>query len=255
MAQPVPTYAQKLDGTVVASQLNAFVLDRPAFARVDVYLNEGGVNVKSEAGSMIWMDKGLDVKTYMGASCKAACCAGETCFHNDFSGNGKITFAFKLPGDILPFMVGANESWICNQGAYICSTPNVAIEARFAGCLACCCGGENPFLTKLSSNDGQPGVFYAGGYGAITRHDIEAGKYLVIDNGLFFAAKSDMAIDLALPGGCMGCVFGGEGLVMRLQGPATVFSQNRDPFPWRKLLKPQPQKQSQGGGGGADGAF
>jgi uncharacterized protein (AIM24 family) len=250
MAQPVPTYAQKLDGSVVASQLNAFVLDRPAFARVDVYLT-GDAAVKSEAGAMIWMDKDLKVKTYMGATCMAACCAGEKCFHNDFTGNGKVTFAFKLPGDILPFMVGSDESWVCNQGSYICSTPNVMVEARFAGCAACCCGGENPFLTRLISKDGQPGVFYAGGYGAITRHDIAAGQTLILDNGLFFAAKSDMAIDLALPGGCMGCLFGGEGLVMRLQGPATVFSQNRDPYPWKPLLQPAPQKKNQGGSASA----
>lgn len=196
------------------------------------------------------MDSSLGLKTYIGATCMAYCCAGETCFHNDFSGNGWITMAFKLPGDILPFMVGENQSWLLNQGAYICSTPNVAIEARFAGCLACCCGGENPFLTKCVSKDGLPGVFYAGGYGAITRHNIKANEVLVLDNGLFFAAEASVQFELGLPGGLFSYCFGGEGICMRITAvnkECVVFTQNRDPFPWKKLTAVKPTKKKSAG--------
>jgi uncharacterized protein (TIGR00266 family) len=232
--------------------LNGIINDRPAFAHVDIDL-QPGQQVLSDAGAMIWMDQKLDVKTDCG-ECMPACwrtCSGEACCQNTYTGPGRIAFSFKLPGDMLPFGVAPNGGgWIVNSGAFICGSANIEVTCRFSSFVACCCGGENPFITKIISKDGQNGMFYAGGYGAITRHEIPEGKTFCLDNGLFFAANEACPFELALPGGVVGWCYGGEGFTMRFKGPAVVYSQNRDPSIWKRLLKPRPNKKQKNAVGG-----
>jgi len=108
------------------------------------------------------------------------------------------------------------------------------------------------FLTKVYITEGNSGMFYAGGYGAITRHEIPAGKTLFLDRGLFFAANDKTEFSLGCPGGCWGCYFGGEGLVMKFAGPRVIFSQNRDPGPLMELLKRPKQKEKKGKNAGSN---
>lgn len=231
-----------------APMYNAVVNDRPAFAHVAVYLNQGQ-SIMADGGAMLWMDGTLQMETACG-DCGPACyrsCAGESCCQNTFHGPGNVSFGFKLPGDCLPFAVTPDFAWILTSGAFICGTPNIKITARFAGCCTCCCGGESAFLTKIESPEGA-GMFYAGGYGALSRHEIPAGKTMFIDDGLFFAAHADTDIEVGIPGGCISCLYGGEGIVMKFHGPAVVYTQNRNPAIWNKLLNPPPKKENSPGG-------
>ena len=69
---------------------------------------------------------------------------------------------------VLPFAVIPEEGWILSSGAFICGTPNLKIDGRFAGLLACLCSGEGAFLAKVNVPPNEQGVFFAGGYGALT---------------------------------------------------------------------------------------
>jgi uncharacterized protein (AIM24 family) len=154
---------------------------------------------------------------------------------------------------MLPFGVTPGAGWIVAAGSFICGTNNIQVTARFAGCFACCCGGMPPFITKITVKEDSkdPGMFYCGGYGAITRHEVPEGKFLYLSRGLFFAANDKTQIDGGLPGDCLSCLFGGEGFCMKFPGPAVVYSQNRNPQIWSKVLNPPPprkKKQKQGMG-------
>jgi len=207
---------------------------------------------------MIWMDGHVKVDTKCNDCCDGCWrqCAGESCCVNYYTGpagGGAVTFALDLPGDMLPFGVlpRPGNGWVVAAGAYVCGSDNLSVSARFAGCQAWCCGDTKPWLCKVTLNqedkDGKqetrPGMFWAGGYGALTRHDVPAGKSLFLDNGLFFAANELVDIGLGLPGGCISCCFGGEGVVMQFKGPAVVYSQNRSPAIWQKVLNPRAAKQ------------
>jgi hypothetical protein len=102
---------------------------------------------------------------------------------------------------------------------------------------------SGPFLTHITVERGL-GVFYAGGYGALTRHEVPEGKVqslalfvsaharallsarafrnsaqtLFVDSGLFFAANENRKAEFGLPGGCFSCLCGGEGFVMKFRG-------------------------------------
>jgi uncharacterized protein (AIM24 family) len=235
--------------------LNATIANRPSFAHVTVTLNDQ--KVLADAGSMMWMDSELDMNTWCHGDCCDCCCrpcAGQYQCQNLFGGTGDISFGFDLPGDILPFAVTPEQGWIVSSGGFICGTPNLEIGCRFAGCAACCCSGEGAYFAKINSREGN-GMFYAGSYGALQRHDVPAGQTFFIDTGLFFAANEFTKVDIGLPGECATFCCGGEGFVMKFVGPAVLYTQNRDPVVMAALLNPyRHQQMDQSGGSGGDAA-
>lgn len=206
---------------------------RPMFGSVDVFLTDQ--DIVSDAGSLLWMQDGLTMSTSMYGDCTSACgrnCAGESCCMNTYTGTGMVGFGFLLPGDIVAFTVKKDKGWITSKGAFICGSTNLRISGRFTGCCAGASSGEGLFLTKVTLNDGVDGngIFWAGGYGGIDRHDVAAGQTLFIDNGLFFAAGEKQKITVGwTTGGAKSLFFSGEGIVMKLRGPAIIYTQNRDP--------------------------
>jgi len=125
------------------------------------------------------------------------------------------------------------------------------VSGQFAGCFACCCGGTSIFLVHITVKGDQNGMFYAGGYGAITRHDVPADKHLWMSRGHFFAASDKTSIDGGLPGSIISCLYGGQDFAMKFRGPAVVYSQNRNPLIWREVLRPRKQRKQGGQGQGA----
>jgi uncharacterized protein (TIGR00266 family) len=229
----------KREETKGEQQLMYAVKGRPAFAFVDLFLKPGQ-NVIADAGAMLWMDGGVPIETGCFGGCCASCMrtlAGESCCFNKFSHPGResagdspvrVSFGFDLPGDMLPFGVQENKGWVLTRKAFVVGTENVVVSARFAGCMACCFSGEGPFLTKVTVSRGE-GMFFAGSYGALERHEIDVGKVFFVDTGLFFAAKQDVKIGIGLAGGIKTCCCGGEGFVMKFNGPAVIYTKSRDP--------------------------
>jgi uncharacterized protein (AIM24 family) len=157
---------------------------------------------------------------------------------------GIASFGFTLPGSVVCMAASKDKGWILSKGAFICGSTNLRISGRFAGCCAATYSGEGAFLTKVTLVDDSEkptGTFWAGGYGGINRHVVEQGKCFMIDNGLFFAAGDKQKIRVGFIGGGTSTCFSGEGLVMILQGPATIYTQNRDP----SIFKP-PEDPSDG---------
>jgi uncharacterized protein (TIGR00266 family) len=234
--------------------LTYFVKGRPAFAFVDIFLKKDQKCV-ADAGAMLWMESTVQIETGCYGGCCSAfarTCSGESCCQNMFTGPGgegagepgmKVTFGFELPGDMLPFLVKPGEGWVLTRKAFVCGTENCVVSARFAGCLACCFSGEGPFLTKVTVPAGE-GMFFAGAYGALERHQVNNGQIFLVDTGLFFAAHEAVNIGVGLAGGLKTCCFGGEAWVMKFTGPAVIYTKSRDPAIFDRL----------GGNGGQQGA-
>jgi uncharacterized protein (TIGR00266 family) len=222
--------------------LNVAIENRPSFAHAKIFLAEGQ-EVLADWGSLLWMDGQMRMETWChGGLWKAwwRVCAGEHCCQNKYTaapGGSEIAFGDDLPGDILPFAVTPGNGWILSHGAFLCGTTNIRVDARFAGCLTCCFGGEGPFFSRITVDD-KAGLFFAGGYGQISRHEVPEGKVFLVHAGMFFAANEKMNIGVGWPGGCWSFCFSQEGWVMKFQGPCVVYTQNRDPDYFRQLLHP-----------------
>lgn len=216
--------------------VNGLIQGRPMFSSVSIFFD--GDEIIADAGTLLWFNGDIiDMSSSMKNGCTASLartCAGESCCLNTYKGKsgqiGMAAFSNLLPGDLVAFGVSKDKGWILSQGAFVVGSSNIKVSARFAGCCAAAASGEGLFLTKvtLDADDGT-GTFFAGGYGGINRHEIVQNQSFMIDNGMFFAAGHKMRINITTVGGWKSCMFSGEGLVMLLHGPATVFTQNRDP--------------------------
>lgn len=217
--------------------LNYVVHGRPAFASVTVTLDLDE-EVIGDGGALLWADGDLSTEAYCPGGCGAACMrswSGEHCYSNKFTGPGKVTFGFKAPGDMLTFGVTPGSGWVLTQKAFIAGTKNILVSSRFTGCCSSIHADEGLFLTKITVKDSL-GMFWAGGFGEIVRHEIPAGKTLYVDNGLFFAAHEKTNFRLAVVGGGINSwCCSGEGIVMQFHGPAVVYTQSRNPELWEAV--------------------
>lgn len=224
---------------LVESPVVGVMNGRPMFSSVDVFLGDGVTEkVIADTGSLLWFDEGVNMTSGMVGDCCSAymrTLSGESCCMNVYTGQGKVGFGFVLPGDMAAFIVRPNKGWMLSAGAFVCGSDNITISARFAGCCAAAHSDEGAFLTtvKLKNGEEGPGTFFAGGYGGLNRHVVPAGNTLVIDNGLFFAAGRKTKLRIGWFGqgsaGCGSMFFSSEGLGMFLNGPACIYTQNRDP--------------------------
>ena len=200
----------------------------PSFATVEVNLAPGQ-QIIAEAGAMAYMDGTVEMKTSAkGGVLKgiARKFTGESFFINTFTGPGKVAFTTGLPGDIIPLTTSPEQGgWILSRDAFIAGTANVTVSSKWGG-LKSMIGGEGAFLTHVKAEEGE-GLFFAGGYGAIKKHEIPPGKELIVDNGLFFATSEHTQFTISKVGGLKSLFFGGEGLVMKFKGPAVVLTQSR----------------------------
>lgn len=243
-----------------ALPIEATIEHKPNFAHVSVKLTDG--EIIGDAGSMLWMNAAdgaltLDTNCYLGGPCAGQCrtAAGESMCMNKYSGTGIVAFGMELPGDIFPFICSPDKGWVLTKGGFICGTPNLVVSGAWKGLQAFCCSGEGGLLTHVTCTDDNPNLFYGGGFGAIQGHQVSQGKTLLVNTGLFFASTDDIPINVKLPGTCCDAQCNGEGWVMRFTGPCLIFTQNRDPDAFMRLLKPLPAKQADGADEkGEDGA-
>jgi len=222
---------------------------RPAFSYGDVYV-QPNTRVIADGEAMLWVDGSLAIDTECYGGCFAACartCSGEPCCFNMFSGSGKVSFGFDTPGDMLSFGVHEGNGWLLTSGAFIAGTDNLVVSSKFGGCLACCCADEGPFLTTVNVDKDAPnknGVFLAGSYGMLERHDIPQGKVFYTRAGTFFATHSSGTLNVGQVGGLCNFCFGAgwKSIVLRFNGPCTVYTQSRNP---RDLYRLQTAAQQQ----------
>lgn len=234
---------------------------KPAFAYCDIHLTPKQ-RLITDANKMIWMDEKIDEPT---TECWGGCCTslyrkcgGEPCCLNTYTNNDganrKISIGFNDPGDLLTFGVGPRNGWILNRNAFLAGTDNLTVTSRCIGCCSGALSGEGMFLTRvhLSEESEQQGntqgVFVAGGFGAIVRHDIPAGKVLYVTRGLFFAAHEDTRFQIGLAGGVKNfCCTNGGGLVMIFYGPSVIYTQSRDSEKWNPYKRQVKDKKKRSG--------
>jgi len=186
-----------------------------------------GETVFTEAGAMSSMDAGLDLAAQLSGGLLSAMgkkvLGGESLFVSQVTNNTaapqRLTVAQGLPGDIR--CVELDHDGICLQpGAYLASTPDVKLGVKWAG-VASGLGREGFFKLNVSGT----GMLWYGAYGGLVEKDID-GKYLV-DTGHLVAYEPQLRLKVALAGGLLSSVLGGEGLVTRVEGRGRIVVQTR----------------------------
>ena len=188
---------------------------------VEVELDPGEAAI-GEAGSMMFMDTGIEMDTVFGD-----CSKQQGGLFGKLLGAGKrrVAFAAPYPGKILPMnLAELGGTLMCQKDAFLCAARGVSLGIAFQKRLgAGFFGGEGFIMQKL---EGDGWVFVQMG-GTVIERTLAPGEVLHVDTGCVAAFTPSVNFDLESVGGVKSMLFGGEGVFFaRLTGPGKVWIQS-----------------------------
>ncbi|PCJ54289.1 MAG: TIGR00266 family protein [Planctomycetota bacterium] len=227
---------------------------------VEIELDPGEVII-AEAGSMNWMEQGIDFEARMGDGSKPdtgffgklmdagkRVLTGESIFmthftNHDSSNKSRVTFAAPYPGKIVPLdMNEIGGELLCQKDAFLCAAYGTEVGIAFQKKLgAGLFGGEGFILQRLRGD----GLAFIHAGGTIIEKELK-GETLRIDTGCIAAFSPSLSYDIERSGGLKSMVFGGEGLFLAtLSGHGKVWLQS---LPFSRLAGRILAAAPQGGG-------
>ena len=206
--------------------MNVELKGSAAFAYLDVELAPGETII-AEPDAMSSMAADLDLNAkFNGGFFKGLLrkyLGGESLFINHFSNNSngprRLTLVQSTPGALRCIELNGN-SFCLQPGAFLASTPDVKIGLRWAG-FTSLIAREGLFKLEVSGT----GKVWYGAYGELLEREID-GEHIV-DSGHLVGYEPQMQLKLQLAGGIFSSLFGGEGLVTRVEGKGKIIIQTR----------------------------
>jgi len=232
---------------------------------VEVELDPGEAAI-GEAGSMMFMESGIEMDTAFGDGRKQQSgglfgkligagkrlITGESLFTtiyvNQGQGKKRVAFAAPYPGKILPMdLKQLGGTLICQKDAFLCAARGVSLDIAFQKKLGTGFFGGEGFIMQRLEGDGLAFV-HAGG--TVVRRDLKAGETLLVDTGCVVAYTQGVDFDIQYVGKIKTALFGGEGLFLaKLTGPGQVWIQS---LPFSRLASRIFAAAPQTGGGGRE---
>jgi uncharacterized protein (TIGR00266 family) len=208
---------------------------------VEVELDPGEAAI-GEAGSMMFMDDGIQMDTIFGDGSAAQggligkllgagkrLVTGEslftTVYSNGSNGKRRVAFAAPYPGKILAMdLRQLGGTLICQKDAFLCAARGVALGIYFQQRLSVGFFGGEGFIMQRLDGDGLAFV-HAGG--TVVRRELPAGQTLFVDTGCIVALTPSVSFEVQYVGKIRTALFGGEGLFFaKVTGPGTVWLQS-----------------------------
>jgi len=200
-----------------------------------------GETVIAEAGSMTYMEEGINFEAKMGDGSTAEsglfdkllnagkrAITGESLFMTHFthqgSGKSHVSFAAPYPGSIVPVDLSTiGGSLLCQKDAFLCAALGTKLDIAFTKRLGVgFFGGEGFILEKLSGD----GMAFIHAGGTVIEKELH-GETLRVDTGCLVAFQPSIDYDIERAGNLKSMLFGGEGLFMAtLRGTGKVWLQS-----------------------------
>jgi uncharacterized protein (TIGR00266 family) len=205
---------------------------------VEVELDPGE-GVRAEAGTMTYMEDGIEMQTGTGGGLFSGfkrIVTGEsffiTTFLNNARGKSHVAFAAPYPGKIVAFDLDSfNGQVLCQKDSFLCAARGTEIEVAFTKRLGAGFFGGEGFILQRLTGDGM--VFVHAG-GTVIEKDLGPGETLRVDTGCIVAFATTVDYDIQFVGGFTNALFGGEGLFLaKMTGPGTVYLQS---LPFSRLV-------------------
>ena len=200
-----------------------------------------GEAVVAEAGSMMYMQSGIEMATSMDMSGRGGgkffdklMSAGKrvlsgdsffvTWFTNTVNKRQDVAFAAPYPGKIQPIdLREMGGTLIAQKDSFLCGARGVDVTIAFSRRFgAGFFGGEGFILQKLTGD----GLVFLHASGTLHPMDLAPGEVLKVDTGCLVAFQPTVDYDIQTVPGIKNAVFGGEGLFfVKLTGPGRVILQ------------------------------
>jgi len=213
--------------------------------------------VIAEAGSMLYMEDGIQFETKMGDGSQpdqgfmgklfqagSRLITGESLFMTHFtnrgSGKRKVTFAAPYPGTVMPLNLANvfGNTIIVQKDAFLCAALGTRLSIQLNQKLGAGFFGGEGFILQKVQGDGMAFI-HAGG--VVIERTLN-NEQLRVDTGCVVGFEPSVSFDIQRSGGLKSMIFGGEGLFLAtLRGSGKVWIQS---MPISKLV----QRLSPGGG-------
>ncbi|MEW5873276.1 MAG: TIGR00266 family protein [Chloroflexota bacterium] len=192
-----------------------------------------GEGVRAEAGTMTYMENGIEMQTSTGSGIFSGLkrmVTGESFFITSFvntarDGKRRVAFAAPYPGKIIPIdLPSFNGNILCQKDSFLCAAQGIEVEIALTKRIgAGLFGGEGFILQRLTGN----GLAFVHAGGTIIDKTLAPGETLRVDTGCLVAFATTVNYDIQFVGGFRNALFGGEGLFLaRLTGPGRVYLQS-----------------------------
>ncbi len=206
--------------------------------------------VIAEAGSMLYMEDGIQFETKMGDGSQpdqgflgkllqagSRVVMGESLFMTHFtnrgSGKRKVTFSAPYPGTVMPINLATiyGNTLIVQKDAFLCAALGTKLSIQFNQRLGAGFFGGEGFILEKVQGDGM--VFIHAG-GVVIERTLN-NELLRVDTGCVVGFEPSVNFDVQRAGGLRSMVFGGEGLFLAtLRGSGKVWIQS---MPISKLVQ------------------
>jgi uncharacterized protein (TIGR00266 family) len=209
---------------------------------VEVELDPGEAAV-GEAGSLMFMDAGVDMDTVFGdgrqnvggglfgklLGAGKRLVTGEsiftTVYTNPTSRKLRVAFAAPFPGKILPMdLRQLGGVLICQKDSFLCAARGVSLGIALQQKLSVgFFGGEGFIMQKLEGD----GLAFVHAGGTVVKRELQAGQTLMVDTGCVVAYTPNVSFEIQYVGKVKTALFGGEGLFFaKMSGPGTIWLQS-----------------------------
>jgi len=204
--------------------------------------------VIAEAGSMVYMESGIEFEVRMGDgsdpnqsmlnkifSAGSRLLTGESLFITHFTnkayGKKKVAFAAPYPGTVIPLNLNAlGGKIIVQKDGFLCAAKGIRISMVFNRNIGTGLLGGEGFILQSLEGDGNAFV-HAGG--TVIMKKLESDK-LRIDTGCIVAFEPSLDFNVETSGSLKSMLFGGEGIFLAtISGTGNVWLQS---MPIRKLI-------------------
>ena len=187
----------------------------------------GGEAGGGGGGKSALLKKALSTATEMGKRALA----GESLAFQHFKANGQgiVSFAGVLPGQMRVIELDGAKGWYTEKDAFVCAESSVDFDIAFSGFKAGRKGGEGFVLEKFS---GSGTLVIAGAGNFIELNPAKLGGKIQVDTGCVVAFEDTITYGIERIGGlsmqtAMSAMFGGEGLnLATLEGDGQVILQS-----------------------------
>ncbi|MFI7004679.1 AIM24 family protein [Nocardia sp. NPDC050175] len=192
-----------------------------------------GDTLIAEAGQLSWMTESIRLRTssrvspggLLGAVKRAA--AGAGWFLTEYTAaksQGRVAFAAKLPGQIIPVTLGLGSEYLVHRHGFLCGTGDVRVALTFQRRLgAGIFGGAGFTLQRLSGS----GYAWAELSGEVFQYTLAPGETLRVHPGHVGMFDATVGFDITVLRGVRNILFGGDGLFLAaLTGPGRVWLQS-----------------------------
>jgi uncharacterized protein (TIGR00266 family) len=222
------------------------IMHRPSYSLAVAKLTPNE-RIRAEAGALVSMSSSVSIETKAeGGFLKSlgrAVLGGESFFQNFFLASaqgGEVTLAPELPGDMMLIELKGSKLMI-QSGSYVASENGVELTAKVS--VKAFMSVEGISMLEASGT----GKLLVSSYGAIFERTLGSGEKYIVDTSHLVAFDATMSVTPKTVGGIKSTLFSGEGLVIELTGPGTIYMQTRSPkalIDWIIPQLPKPEIKS-----------